>query len=146
MKVIPRNFSATVNTKGLVFFFLSGFPFTEGNWGDYFFHSTLSLPPASDIYLQPCMWDDYHIFLIAPLVFTRLLLDEIYQKNTIWLIDDVMLVFVCLLDDLILVFCYNNLTRENGRLELASTITLELQANLLSKCTSHPKFPLLKYS
>ena len=25
------------------------------------------------------MWDDYHIFLIVPLVFTRLLLDEIYH-------------------------------------------------------------------
>ena len=26
-----------------------------------------------------CMWDDYHMFLILPLVFTRLLLKEIYQ-------------------------------------------------------------------
>ena len=46
------------------------------------FYSTLPLPPAhehSDIYLQLYMWDDYHIFLIAPLVFTRLLLDEIYH-------------------------------------------------------------------
>ena len=46
------------------------------------FNSTLPLPPArkhSDIYLQLCMWDDYHIFLIALLVFTRLLLDEIYH-------------------------------------------------------------------
>ena len=32
--------------------------------------------PLTNIYLQLCMWDDYHIFLIAPLVFTRLLLDE----------------------------------------------------------------------
>ena len=48
--------------------------------GETIFYSTLPLPPAhehSDIYLQLCMWDDYHIFLIAPLVFTRLLLDEI---------------------------------------------------------------------
>ena len=46
------------------------------------FYSTLPLPPAhehSDIYLQLCIWDDYHIFLIAPLIFTRLLLDEIYH-------------------------------------------------------------------
>ena len=45
-------------------------------------YSTLPLPPAhehSDIYLQLCTWDDYHIFLIATLVFTRLLLDEIYH-------------------------------------------------------------------
>ena len=29
--------------------------------------------------LQLCTWDSYHIFLIAPLVFTRLLLDEVYH-------------------------------------------------------------------
>ena len=46
------------------------------------FHSALPLLPAHehwDIYLQLCMWDDYHAFLIATLVFTRLLLDEIYH-------------------------------------------------------------------
>ena len=82
------------------------------------------------------MWDDYHIFLIAPLAFTRLLLDEILSpyRITIWLINDVMLIFVFLLDDLILSFCYSNLSRETGGLELASTITLVLQANY--KCTS----------
>ena len=45
-------------------------------------YSTLPLPLAhehSDIYLQLCTWDDYHIFLITTLVFTRLLLDEIYH-------------------------------------------------------------------
>ena len=53
------------------------------------------------------MWDYYHIFLIGPLVFTRLLLDKIYHlfdetyRITIWLIDEVMLVFVWLRDDLI---------------------------------------------
>ena len=48
------------------------------------------------------MWDDYHVFLIAMLVFTRLLLDEIYHLVELpfeWLIDDAM--FVCLLDELI---------------------------------------------
>ena len=46
------------------------------------FYSTLPLPPAReywDIYLQLCMWDDYHVFLIATFVFTRLLLNEIYH-------------------------------------------------------------------
>ena len=60
-----------------------------------------------DIYLQLCMWNDYHIFLIATLVFTRLLLDEIYHLIELpfdWLIDDAM--FVCVLDELILGFCY----------------------------------------
>ena len=45
--------------------------------------------------------------------------------------------FVCLLDELILCFCY--LTLETGGFELASTITLVLQANRLTKCASHPK-------
>ena len=35
-----------------------------------------------------------------------------------------MLTFVCLLDALILGFCYRNLTRETGVFELALTITL----------------------
>ena len=86
------------------------------------------------------MWDDYHIFLIAPLVFTRLLLDEIYHLIELpfeWLIDDAM--FVCLLDELILDFCYSDLTLETSGFELASTITLVLQANQLTKCASHPK-------
>ena len=70
------------------FFFLSGFSFTDaddsqdsrGREGIIFYY-TLLLPPVhkhSDIYLQLCMWDDYHVFLIATLVFTMLLLDEIY--------------------------------------------------------------------
>ena len=71
------------------FFVLSGFSFT-GTYDSQdsrgrevtIFYSTLPIPPAHehwDIYLQLCMWDDYHIFLIAPLVFTRPLLDEIYR-------------------------------------------------------------------
>ena len=103
------------------FFFLSGLSFTDtddsqDSWGrkGTIFYFTLPLPPAhehSGIYLQLCMWDDYHIFLIATLVFTRLLLDEILPpyRITIWLIDDVKFVLVCLLDDLILGFCYSNL-------------------------------------
>ena len=41
------------------------------------FYSTLPLPPTHEhwhIYLQLCMWDDYHVFLMATLVLTRLLL------------------------------------------------------------------------
>ena len=70
-------------------FFLSGFSFKgaddsqdiRGREGTIFY-STLPLPPAhehSDTYLQLCMWDDYQVFLIATLVFIRLLLDEIYH-------------------------------------------------------------------
>ena len=72
-----------------IFFFLSGFSFTDtGNWQDTreregaIFYSTLPLPTAhahSGIYLQLCVWNDYHVFLTPPVVFTRLLLDEIYH-------------------------------------------------------------------
>ena len=86
------------------------------------------------------MWNDYHVFLIATFVFTRLLLDEVYHLIELqldWLIDDA--IFVCLLDDLILDFLLQRL-QETGEFELASTITLKLQANRLTKCASHPFF------
>ena len=107
------------------------------------FFSILPLPAAHehwDIYLQLCIWDDYHVFLMATLVFTRLLLDEIYHLIELpfeWLIDDAM--FVCLLDELILGFCYSDLTLETDGFELASTIALVLQANRLTRCAIHPK-------
>ena len=133
-----------------VCFFLSGFSFTDTNDSQdsreregTLFYSAQPLPPAHeywDNYLQLCMWDDYHVFLIATLVFTRLLLNEIYYLIELpfdWLIDDAM--FVCLLDELILGVCYSDLTWKTGGSELASTITLALQANRLTKCDSHPK-------
>ena len=101
------------------------------------FYSTVLLSPAHehwDIYLQLYMWDDYHVFLIATLVFTRLLLDEFFHLIELpfeWLIDDAM--FVCLLDELILGFCYIDLTLETGGFELASTITLVLQPIITSE-------------
>ena len=89
------------------FFFLSGFSFTDtddsqdnkGREGTIFY-STLPLPPTHehwDIYLQLCMWGDYHVLLIATLVFTTLLLDEIYHLIELrfdWLIDDAMFVWL----------------------------------------------------
>ena len=45
-------------------------------------YSYLSLPLAlkhSDIYLEVYNWDDYHVFLMAAHVITRLLLNEIQQ-------------------------------------------------------------------
>ena len=59
------------------------------------------------------------------------------DRITIWLIDDVMLIYVCFHEDMILGFCYTNLTSETVGLEIASTITLTLQANRLTKCASH---------
>ena len=108
------------------------------------FYSTLPIPTThehGDIYLQLCMWDDYYVCLIATLVFTRLLLDEIYHLIGLpfeWLIN--YAIFVCSLDELILGFCYSDLTWETCGFELASTITLPFQANRLTKCASHPMF------
>ena len=88
---IQKIYTSILNTTidYILSFFPSGFSFTDtdnlqGSRGreGTIFYSTLPLPSAhehSDIYLQLCMWDDYHIFLIATLVFTRLLLDEIYH-------------------------------------------------------------------
>ena len=50
---------------------------------------------------------------------------------TIWLIDDDMLISVCLVHDVILGLYLSNLTLENGGVELAWTITLALH------CFSH---------
>ena len=51
--------------------------------------------------------------------------------------------FVCLLDKLILGFCYSDLTLETGGFELASTITPALEANRLTKCASHHQLKVL---
>ena len=83
------------------------------------FYSTVPLPPAhkhSDIYLQICMWDDYHIYILNCTACTNQTAaqwDLPPYWITIWLIDAVKLVFVCLLDDLILGFCYSNLDTQN---------------------------------
>ena len=117
-------------------FFHIHWPFTghqgKGKGGDH-----------SDTYLQLCMWDDYNAFSMATLVYTRLLLDKIYHLVELpfdWLIDWLLMqcLFISYLDDLILGFCYSNLTQETGGFELASTITLVLQAKRLLKCASHP--------
>ena len=130
-------------------FFLSGFSFTDsdnsqdsrGKEGTIFY-STLPVPLVHehwDIYLQLCMWDDCHIFSIALLVFTRLLLDEIYHLIKLpfdWLMMECQFcLFTWWFDSR---FCWNNLAREIGEYKLASTITLVLQANPRTKCASHP--------
>ena len=113
------------------------------------FYSILPFLPAHenwDIYLRIFMWHDYHVFLTATVVFTRLLLNLIYYLIKLpfeWLMDDAM--FVCLLDELILGFCYSDLTLETGGFELASTVTLVLQSTQLTKCASHPICSILNF-
>ena len=63
-------------------------------------------------------------------------------RITIWLIDDVILfLFVCMLNWFFR-FCYSYMTWQTSGLELASTIILVFQANGLTKCASHPSYPV----
>ena len=125
------------------FFVLSGFSFT-GTYDSQdsrgrevtIFYSTLPIPPAHehwDIYLQLCMWDDYHVFLIATLAFTRLLLDE--NSHLIELPCNVCLSTWWIYSR----FLLQRFDMGTSGLELASTITLVLQENRLTKCAIPPK-------
>ena len=107
----------------------------------------LSTHEHSDIYSQLCMWDDYHAFLIASLVTTRLLLDgfDHFIELPFWLINDAMLVSVCLLEYLILDSCYSSLSLETVWFKLTSTISIVLQANRLTKCARHSSFIYVKH-
>ena len=64
-------------------FFQRHWQFTrqQGKGGDYVLFLSTILPAHeySDIYLLLCIWNDYHIFLIASVVTKRLLLDKIYH-------------------------------------------------------------------
>ena len=110
------------------FFFYQDFFFTDTDDSQdsremkgTIFYSILPFPHAhehSDIYLQLRMWDDYHIFLIVLnrtccIYQTASRWDLPPSRITIWLIDDVILIFVCLLDDLILGYCYSNFDTGN---------------------------------
>ena len=106
----------------LLLFFLSGFSFTDTDDSQDNRGRDRNI---QTFILQLCVWDYYHTFLIAPLVFTRLLLDtDCYRlppyRITIWLIDDAMLIFVSLFVDSIQGFCCSYLTLETGGLELSS--------------------------
>ena len=57
-----------------------------------------------------------------------------------------MLISVCSLDELILSFYHSNLKQETDEFELALPITLVIQVNRGSKCTSHPKSQWISYN
>ena len=132
------------------FFFLSGFSFMDTDDSqdsrgreETIFYSALPLPSAHkhlDIYFATLhmRWLSYISNRRACIYQAAPRWDLPPYRVTIWVIDDVMLIFVCLLVDLILGFCYSYLTLETGGLELATTIILVLQANQLTKCASHP--------
>ena len=92
------------NVFGFLFFFSIRVFFHEHWWltgqqgkGGTIFYSALPLPPApehSDIYLQLCMWDDYHIFNCTACIYqTTTRWDLPPYRINIWLIDDVTLSF-----------------------------------------------------
>ena len=114
-------------------------------------HDYLLLLPThkhSNNYSQLCMWDDYRVFLVASFITTRLLLDEFdhFFELPFWLINDAMLVSVCLLlEDLILDFCYSSLSFETVGSKLTSTISIVFQANRLTKCARHSSFIYVKH-
>ena len=115
-KYLIKEIKKLIFFRNFLFFFYQGFlhrhwRFTgqQGKGGDLFY-STLPLPPAHQ------HWD-------------------VIELPSEWLIDDA--IFVCLLDELMLDLCYSDLTLETGGFELASTITLALQANRLTKCASY---------
>ena len=111
------------------------------------FCSTLPLPPAHehwDIYLQLCIWDGYHIFLIALLLFT--IASHCYSMRftnllnyhlTDWWCDNNFCLFTWWFDSR---FLLQHLTQESAGFELASTITLVLQANRLSVLVTPKKW------
>ena len=113
-----------------VHFFLSEFSFTDTDSSEGSkrrvgtkLYSSLPLTftyKHSDIYLQLSMWDDHQIFLFAPRVTTRLLLDEFYHLTELqfWLIDDAILVSVSFFHDLNLDICYSSFSLETRGFEL----------------------------
>ena len=132
-------------------FFLSGFSFTDTDDSqdsrgreETIFYSTLPLPPSAyehlDIYFATLhvRWLSYISNHTACIYQAAPRWDLPPYRVTIWMIDDVLLIFVCLLVDLVQGFCYSYLILETGGLELATTTILVLQANWLTKCASHP--------
>ena len=129
------------------YFLLSGFSFTDtddSKGGDHLlFHSTTSTRSRTFRHLFATLHVRWlsHIFNRNACIYqTATRWDLPPYRITIWLIDDVTLSF-CLFtwwfDSSF--FCYSNLRRETGGFELASTITLVLQVNRLTKCASLPR-------
>ena len=88
----------------------------SGEGGDHLlFHVTTSTRSQTLRHLFATLQMRWlHVFLIATLEFTRLLLDEIYHLIELpsdWLLADEM--FVCLLNELVLGFCYSDFDMGN---------------------------------
>ena len=113
----------------------------QGNRGNHLlFHSTTSTRSRTFRHLFATLhvrWLSYIFNSTACIYQTATRWDLPPYRIAIWLINDVILIFACFLDDLVLGFGYSNLIRETRGLELTPTIILVLQANRLTKCASH---------
>ena len=134
-RIMNSNFFFIPNFFSIRVFFRRHWRFTgEQEKGGDHLYSTISFPPAhkhSEVYLQLCKWDDYRVFLITPLRFTFIFnyrtatrWDLPSQKIITWLIGDGILSFVCLLDDVILVFITSIWHRKLVDLDLHRLSTL----------------------
>ena len=131
-----------------IFFFFSIRIFFHGHWrltgqqgkgGDHLlFHSTTSTRSRTFRHLFATLHVRWlsHIFNRNACIYqTATRWDLPPYRITIWLIDDVMLIFFCLLVDLIQGFCYSYLTLETGGLEHLLKLTLrELIHREISYC------------
>ena len=126
-----------------MFFFYQGFLYRhwrftgqQGKGGDHLlFHSTTSTRLRTLRHLLATLhvrWLSRIFNRNARVCQTAIRWDLPPYWITIWLID--WWCNVCLLDELILDFCYSDLTLETGGFELASTSTLVLQTNRQTKC------------
>ena len=153
----PYGFNLAKESLKKFFSLLSGFSFkdtddsqdSKGRDGTIFY-STLPLPSAhehSDIYFSTLhvKWPSHIWHHISRIDQSTTRWDLPPYRITIWVIDDVMLRFVCLLVDLIQGFCYSYLKLETAGLELAATITLVLQANRLTRYASESTNSLAKW-
>ena len=100
----------------------------QGKGGDHLlFHSTTSTRSRTFRHLFATLHVRWlsHIFNCTACIYqaaTRWDLPP--YRITIWLIDNVMLIFVCLLVDLIQCFCYSYLTLKTGGLKHLLKLTL----------------------
>ena len=110
----------------------------SGEGGDHLlFHVTTSTRSQTLRHLFATLQMRWlHVFLIATLEFTRLLLDEIYHLIELpsdWLLADEM--FVCLLNELVLGFCYSDFDMGNQwiwtRIEYYPCVTSKSSSQVL---------------
>ena len=113
----------------------------QEKWGDrLLLHSTTSTRSQTFRHLFSTLhvrWLSHNFNCITCIYQTASWWDLPPYRITIWLIDDVTLVFVCLRDDLILAFLLQQFETGNRWIRIRIDYHLVLQANRLTKCVSN---------